>query len=123
RFEESLSPTPLEHFLGRRVLCRLESRPFLPSHFVQGQKRHAAAPLLSSCPFPLTDEKPADGGEQQCSKLALGCVGRFQPLALQKAGEELLGEILCVNWPAPLPAYERVDGRPVALAKLLQRLG
>src|SRR5262245_6497062 len=87
------------------------------------QRDHlAAAPLFRARLFPLVHEKVIEGREEKGAEFSFLPSDRFQWVLLQQAREKFLREILCVvRGVTPLPDIG-IEGIPVGLTQLRQRV-
>src|ERR1039458_7169536 len=81
-----------------------------------------AAPLGGFTP-PFLGQEPFQSDDEECPQLAFIGVGRFQPALLQKAPEELLGEVLRIMGRVTRASHVGIERIPVSPANGLQGHG
>ena len=75
-----------------------------------------------ACALPFVSQKMIHGSQQKCAKAAPFAIGLSQPIVLQQAQEELLGQILGIFGIVAATAHVGVEGIPIDLTEPGKRI-
>src|SRR5262249_11274953 len=115
--EQRQRPAAREQLFRRRRVGGLQAVPALGGAEVQRQACPTAAALAGVGPVALVGQAVLAGRQQERPEFALLAVYYLQVVLFQQPGEELLGQVLGLVRPVPLPADEGVEGIPVGPAQ------
>jgi len=110
---QGLRPTALEDLIRRQRFTWLERVAFPGFQFIQRDEMLSSATLFGANPIAFVRKKMFEKREKEGTKLSAAMLQSIDPLFLDEAAEEFLGEILCVFPAESIAANVSVDRTPV----------
>src|SRR5437899_1394923 len=107
--QDGKRPLPQEFLFGRLVVGWFDAVPFLGFLLVERNESELSPAFLPMGAAPFSRQEVVQRGQKKSPELALVAVSQPQMMFADELGEKLLGQVLGVIRPVPLPAHIYVD--------------